>query len=93
MELKELIDKFRDILPKDHHEHSGPSKFKIYNVFSGYLEDRYFDIYFSESFKDVVSIEIACTTKNPEYWIGIIKGIDSSAKILYAIKEIKYKMV
>ena len=93
MELRELIDKFRDILPKDHREDSDNIKFKTYNVFSGYLEDRYFDIYFRESLKGTVSIEITYTTKNPEYWTAIIKGIDPSVKILYAFMEIKYKIV
>ena len=93
MELKKLIDKFREELPKNYTEYSIAEHHKIYNVFSGYLNNRSFDIYFRETFKGAVSIEVAHTTDEPEYWVAIIKGIDPSAKVLYAIKEIKYKIV
>lgn len=90
--LQEILDAAIKKLPSDVSVFvNDDANWNVYCSISGYINDDYFDIYFKHHKKSVSNIEIARTTKNPKYFIRLIKKIDKSIEINYTEITTTYK--
>ncbi len=95
-ELQEIIDEVINQLPTDTNIHvvDKPNlNWKVYTSASGFVNGDYFDLYFTHHKTSDARIEIARTTKNPKYFIKLIKKIDKDIEINYTETTVTYKEV
>ena len=87
-DLKLIAEEVKSKLPKLSDEHYVEDEYwKTYYTFCGFINDDYFDLCFFETNEGLIKIEIVHTTKNPDYFIKLIKGVEPKATINYSESE------
>ena len=83
MNVKYMAEELIKKLPIDTHEHLDLKRWKYYNSLNGYLNDKYFDLYFRETINGRKTIEISHNTEKPDVILKMIKNINKKAKVTY----------
>jgi hypothetical protein len=84
-DLKQIVKEFKTKISNKNHNYNNnnSNSWITYESISGFdLIGNYFSVYFTESVKNLITIEITHTTKCIDYVLNIIKKIEPKSTVI-----------